>query len=306
MLYKCNECNYLSENKANVKRHMSNKHSVNINNNINIDKNNDNIDTNIPQKDIKCTQCYKVFQKSWILNRHLLTCNGKTHPCECIKCHKIYSSKSSLSQHRKICIVEKITTTEFKCDQCYKSFDKNWLLTRHKLSCTGKLHPNECINCHRILPSCSALSHHKKKCVNVSEVKQELINTVPPVKEAPPVEEPIIQPVVVENKKYKKVTIPQSLRAAVWDKYIGRKIGEIECLVCNAALISQLNFHCGHVVAEANGGTISIDNLRPICKSCNCSMGTNNLEDYKNRYFKCENAYKEENIISNEYRNEVI
>ena len=310
MLYKCLHCTYISDNKCNMYRHMKCKHAQPQEVHDVQPKVHEN-----PQKNtnFKCIKCNKYFNKNWLLSRHTDTCKGIYNPFECKNCNKALSSYSSLSRHRKTCtgsVVDEDTSLndeeiDFNCEQCYKSFDKNWLLTRHKLSCTGKLHPNECISCHRILPSCSALSHHKKKCIKISEVKQELINTVPPTKDPPPIE-PIIQPVVVENKKYKKVTIPQSLRAAVWDKYIGRKIGEIECLVCNTALISQLNFHCGHVVAEANGGTISIDNLRPICKSCNCSMGTNNLEDYKNRYFKCENAYKEENIISNEYRKEII
>jgi hypothetical protein len=59
----------------------------------------------IPQKgkEFKCTQCYKEFDKKWILTRHLPKCSGKSHPCECVHCHKILSSKSSLSQHKQIC-----------------------------------------------------------------------------------------------------------------------------------------------------------------------------------------------------------
>ena len=196
--------------------------------------------------------------------------------------------------------------TNFKCIKCNKCFNKNWLLSRHAETCKGIYNPFECKNCNKALSSYSSLSRHRKTCTG-SIVDEDTSSNDEEINTAPPIEEPtIVQPIVTKTKKYKKVTIPHSLRSAVWDKYIGRKIGEIECLVCNTALISQLNFHCGHVVAEANGGTISIDNLRPICKSCNCSMKTNNLEDYKTRYFKCENAYKEENIISNEYRNEII
>lgn len=78
-----------------------------------------------------------------------------------------------------------------------------------------------------------------------------------------------------------KTQISKSLRVAVWNKYIGIKIGETKCLCCNIFDISQLNFECGHVVAKSLGGSTEIDNLRPICGSCNKSMGTMNMEDFK-------------------------
>jgi hypothetical protein len=45
----------------------------------------------------------------------------------------------------------------------------------------------------------------------------------------------------------------------------------------------MIDFHCGHVTAEANGGVTSIENLRPICKACNLSMRTENMEEFKKR-----------------------
>ena len=38
-----------------------------------------------------------------------------------------------------------------------------------------------------------------------------------------------------------------------------------------------MSFHCGHIVAEANGGQLKMDNLKPICSSCNSSMGMTNM-----------------------------
>jgi hypothetical protein len=43
------------------------------------------------------------------------------------------------------------------------------------------------------------------------------------------------------------------------------------------------SFQCGHVIAEANGGVIHVDNLRPICSICNQSMGTENMDDFRKR-----------------------
>ena len=45
------------------------------------------------------------------------------------------------------------------------------------------------------------------------------------------------------------------------------------------------DFHTGHYISEANGGEVKLDNLRPICKGCNLSMGTTNMEDFMFEYY---------------------
>ena len=79
----------------------------------------------------------------------------------------------------------------------------------------------------------------------------------------------------------KKTYIPKTLRIAVWNKYIGEHIGKSKCLCCNITDITQLKFHVGHIIAEANGGSTNIDNLKPICESCNKSMKTKNMDEFK-------------------------
>jgi hypothetical protein len=71
--------------------------------------------------------------------------------------------------------------------------------------------------------------------------------------------------------------IPQIKRILCWNTYIGEEVGKALCLCCNTFHITQHNFHCGHVVAEANGGSLSIESLRPICDKCNCAMGTQDM-----------------------------
>ena len=77
----------------------------------------------------------------------------------------------------------------------------------------------------------------------------------------------------------KKKTIPKMLKNKVIKKYYCGC-----CYVCSEPL-EELDVQMGHVIAEANGGETNLSNLRPICKSCNSSMGTSNLEEYKLRYF---------------------
>jgi 5-methylcytosine-specific restriction endonuclease McrA len=46
-----------------------------------------------------------------------------------------------------------------------------------------------------------------------------------------------------------------------------------------------MEFHCAHIISEKNGGTTTLDNLMPICAQCNTSMRTQNLIDFRNKYF---------------------
>jgi len=70
----------------------------------------------------------------------------------------------------------------------------------------------------------------------------------------------------------------------VWNKYIGGRLGEAMCICCRVTSISQTSFHCGHVVAEKNGGKLELPNLRPICQSCNSSMGTCDMNAFIDKY----------------------
>ena len=89
--------------------------------------------------------------------------------------------------------------------------------------------------------------------------------------------------VLVEEKKKKK-PIPVALKRKVWAKWMGEDMGKAKCLCCKLTDITQLNFHCGHIVAEAVGGELKVDNLKPICQSCNSSMGTTNMDEFISKY----------------------
>lgn len=106
----------------------------------------------------------------------------------------------------------------------------------------------------------------------------------------PAVSEPGPVPMDIDSEpkpkpKQKKKTIPKSMRVAVWNTYIGEDIGRTKCGVCGVADITQMNFHCAHVIAESKGGPTSLANLRPTCAACNLSMRTMNLNEYKEQYF---------------------
>jgi hypothetical protein len=83
----------------------------------------------------------------------------------------------------------------------------------------------------------------------------------------------------------KKQKIHQKIRTTSWEKYLkdtGQNTYDIKCpiSICNN-IINPNTFQCGHIISENNGGKIEINNLKPICTSCNGSMGIKNWDDYE-------------------------
>ena len=89
-----------------------------------------------------------------------------------------------------------------------------------------------------------------------------------------------------EKEQLKKIrkSIPKSLKILVWNKNIGKEKGIGGCYVCESEIDSK-NFECGHIISVKDGGDTNLDNLLPICSSCNKSMGTQNLHEFKETYF---------------------
>jgi hypothetical protein len=81
-------------------------------------------------------------------------------------------------------------------------------------------------------------------------------------------------------------SLPQAVRHAVWNAWTpgGAKAGEGACASCGRS-ITQQDYDCGHVVARACGGSDTVDNLRPVCRPCNTSMGTVDMRDFVAKHF---------------------
>ena len=87
-----------------------------------------------------------------------------------------------------------------------------------------------------------------------------------------------------EKQKYKKKNIPHTVKIKCWNTHVGELVPKVKCLCCHNIDITQHNFHCGHITAECNGGSLDIDNLLPICNVCNYSMGSTNMNEFKTTY----------------------
>ena len=75
--------------------------------------------------------------------------------------------------------------------------------------------------------------------------------------------------------------ITPALKRVVWEKYIGFKFELYKCVCCCEKIITRNSFHCGHVISRNDGGSLQLNNLRPICQTCNLMMGTTNMNTFR-------------------------
>lgn len=104
------------------------------------------------------------------------------------------------------------------------------------------------------------------------------------------VDDPLKAAVASIKKFYKtpktRRSVPSALREKVWRKHNTFKVdGEYRCSMdgrcfcCNSA-ITYSNHQSGHIISDRHGGKTSVDNLRPVCGSCNKNMGSANMYEY--------------------------
>jgi len=203
-----------------------------------------------------CLYCKKVFDKKWNYNCHNKSCENKFN--KIINMYKSYNKDNLIKEYNDIIKANKNKDKEYICNTCKKSYTTYNGLKFH-------LKNNGC---------------EKTKLGMCDKIKQklELKNTNPDTE---------IKNINVNIKtkvKYKKTTIPHSLKRVVWNYWIGDDYAKSKCLCCNLTTISQMNFCCGHIVAEINGGKLLPENLKPICQSCNSSMGTSNMDEFILKY----------------------
>ena len=87
-----------------------------------------------------------------------------------------------------------------------------------------------------------------------------------------------IKPSHIWKKNKKRIT--KGKRDRVWyNQFIYEDFGKCPIKHCKN-IIDRNSFQCGHIISEYNGGTIEDSNLKPICKSCNVKMGTQNWHEF--------------------------
>jgi hypothetical protein len=119
------------------------------------------------------------------------------------------------------------------------------------------------------------------------KVKKVVTEEIPKEIPAKPPKKEKVKKVVTEEipkeipaKPPKKKAVSSAMKKLVWNKTNGEDIGKAKCYCCKSTDITQVSFHCGHVIAESKGGKTIVSNLKPICQNCNSSMGTNDMNDF--------------------------
>jgi hypothetical protein len=81
-------------------------------------------------------------------------------------------------------------------------------------------------------------------------------------------------------------TLPKAVRMAVWRRWVGEDRAVSACFACGAAILLAREWEAGHVVAKRAGGSDAVDNLRPVCATCNRSMGTRSMTEFRAQFFE--------------------
>jgi len=76
-----------------------------------------------------------------------------------------------------------------------------------------------------------------------------------------------------------RTNLTKTIRNACWMQNCGSCF-EHECFVGCGNIITPFTYECGHIQSVAEGGSNSADNLKPICSTCNKSMGAMHMIDY--------------------------
>ena len=123
--YKCQFCDYESNKKYNLTRHMEIKHlqknvtlpqknvtlpQKNVTfpqKNVTFPQKNVTLQENIEQRDQnksnKCNKCEKIFCTNWYLLKHNGICKGIVTSEQCNFCNNMFASRAAKSRHLKIC-----------------------------------------------------------------------------------------------------------------------------------------------------------------------------------------------------------
>jgi 5-methylcytosine-specific restriction endonuclease McrA len=218
---------------------------------------------------VTCKFCKQEFLKKSTLTRHLETakyCNtGKEKiSFDCSFCSKKLASKPRLEYHTNICKAPKKTEL-VKTDITLELMNQVQRM---------KLEIDELKRQQQVIRQQVNQQHINTNLTENENDTEEIKEENKENKEETSVQQP-----------YKKKAIPKSLKMLVWHTYIGKEVGLAKCLCCKNKEITQMDFDCGHVVAESRGGVTTVNNMRPICAKCNRSMKAMDMNDFIEKYF---------------------
>merc|ERR1719369_2434521 len=123
------------------------------------------IKTHMKEKEFKCSYCTKTFDRRDVLNDHVRNHTGEK-PFQCNTCNKKFTRGFVLLRHMR-------TDADgvYKCDYCFKSFDRKDTFRDHMRNHTGEK-PFKCRFCGKAFSRSFVLTKHEKSHV----IREELGN----------------------------------------------------------------------------------------------------------------------------------
>ena len=119
-------------------------------------------------------------------------------------------------------------------------------------------------------------------CISLQRIVDANLAVPQPIQQVAIVE-PEVKPDAKVPQKPRR-SIPKKIRGLVWKEHFGESMMGA-CFCCKKKLEALDDWHAGHIVSHANGGKDGVANLRPVCISCNLSMGTENMDEFKARCY---------------------
>ena len=229
--------------------------------------------------------------------------------CEKNKLSPIYSFDIAISQNGRLKYGIQVVDKHQKCkgvrtcmsDTCLKnnkdgdnfttiSFDANWILSQKDKpdalkSCTYDSFYGWVYSHSDIFVNREPFKNTQGIKNLIKNLKQEIYNEIRKKRIEQNHNTNNEKPNETKIKNYKKEKIPSVLRELVWNTYIGEGEGKGLCYARGKEKLTPFEFECGHIIAESKGGETNLNNLRPVCTKCNRSIGTENMDDFKKKYF---------------------
>jgi len=98
----------------------------------------------------------------------------------------------------------------------------------------------------------------------------------------------VMRPVQPKQKSLRK-NLTKNIKKRVWDKYYGCDKNIVSCYVCDIKQLDRndtRSYDYAHIIPHADGGAVAVDNLVPICLSCNSEMKTQNLHEFQKKHYQ--------------------
>ena len=128
-------------------------------------------------KIINCTCCDYKTNKKYNLIRHMV----RIHPQQNVSHaqqnvshaqQNVSHTQQNVSHtQQNVSLENDINQHIFECDICYKIFNKQWVLTRHKKNCTGITNSLKCLYCDSVFTTRQAKFKHIKTCNNSPQIQ---------------------------------------------------------------------------------------------------------------------------------------